>query len=61
MYSAENGVLVYSSDIGAEAHAYSDAERIIIGVSGKVFEVGKDSCVPSSRRFKVSSAFNSKK
>lgn len=61
VYSAENGVLVYSSDIGTEAHAYSDAERIIIDVTGKVFEVGKDSCVPSARRFKVSSAFNSKK
>lgn len=61
VYSAENGELAYSSDIGTEAHEYSDAERIIIDVTGKVFEVGKESCVPSARRFKVASAFNSNK
>ncbi len=34
---------------------------LVIDATGKVFEVGRDSCVLSSRRFKVSSAFNSKK
>lgn len=57
VYAAETGALVYTSEIGTIAHTYSDSERIIIDVTGKVFEVGKDSCVASSRRFSVSSAF----
>ncbi|MCR4642378.1 MAG: hypothetical protein K5697_10160 [Lachnospiraceae bacterium] len=61
VYSAESDTLIYSSAIGSIDHAYSDPEHIVIDATGKVFEVGRDSCVLSSRRFKVSSAFNSKK
>ena len=58
VYSAESGALVYTSGIGSVAHAYSDPERIIIDVTGKVFEVGKDSCVRSDRLFDIYSAFH---
>lgn len=50
MYISNSGSLVYSSEIGTIEHAYSDPEHIIIDVTGKVFEVGKDSCVPSALR-----------
>ena len=57
VYSAETGALMYTSEIGSIAHAYSDSERIIIDATGKVFEVGKESCVLGGKRFSVSSAF----